>query len=458
MNTFKIAIKGGKPLTGPIHIVGNKNGVLPAIADSILTKETIVYNNIPCSPDVKKMLQALEIMGARVTTQWPTVMINCEHLEDTPVPRCIEGMQAGYLFVGPLLRRFKKATVPIASGCNLGYRGPEDHIYYFSEIGVTSSINEDKTEITFTAAEPFEEQRVNANRSDFEERSITYTSANVTPTENILMFLCGASRYRTELNGIAQEPHVAQHINLMRSMGAKIIGKGSTLVVEGVIQELHGAEFTPEPDHVHYFGAVIEIAMTGSDRPVHTRMTPGILHMNTFIKKIGIKFELNDEGVFVYGSQSSYTPDETFPREEDESGFITYRMNTGPWPRFPVDCIASFIAWSTMNNTPGTRTVIYNDMYTDGLKYVKCMQEMGAEITIGKNEVITHYIKGGNPYLKQCREIIVVPNIIEGCRAINSCALSGGYHILSNADYVNRRNPTYIEDLQTSGADIEILS
>jgi UDP-N-acetylglucosamine 1-carboxyvinyltransferase len=458
MNTFKIAVKGGKPLIGPIHIVSNKNAVLPAIAASILTKETMVYNNMPCSPDVKKMLQALEIMGARVTTQWPRIMINCEHLENIPVPDCIEGMQAGYLFVGPLLRRFKTATVPISSGCNLGYRGPEDHIYYFSEIGVTSSINEERTAITFTPSEPFEEDRLNVNRSDFEERSITYVSANVTPTENILMFLCGASRYRTELNGIAQEPHVVQHINLMRSMGAKIIGKGSTLIVEGVIQELHGTEFTPDPDHVHYFGEVIETAMTKSDRQINVRMTHGIKHMNTFIKKMGVKFDLNDEGVFVYGSQSSYSPDETFPREESESGFITYRMNTGPWSRFPVDCVASFIAWSTMNGTPGTRTVIYNDMYTDGLKYVRCMQEMGANITIGKNEVITHYIKGGNPYLNPGKKTIVVPNIIEGCRAINSCALSGGYHILENADYVNRRNPTYIEDLQASGADIQILN
>jgi UDP-N-acetylglucosamine 1-carboxyvinyltransferase len=355
------------------------------------------------------------------------------------------------------LRRFKTVTVPIASGCNLGYRGPEDHIYYFSEVGVTSSISEDKTTITFTASEPFEDDRVNVNRSDFEERSITYTSANVTPTENILMFLCGASRYRTELNGIAQEPHISQHINLMRSMGAKIFGKGSTLVVEGVIQELHGTEFTPEPDHVHYFGAVIETAMTKSDRQIHVRMTPGIKHMNTFIKKIGIDLEFNNKGVFVWGSRSSYSPNETFPREQDESGLTTYRMNTGPWPRFPVDCSASFIAWSTMNNIPNTRTAIYNDMYTDGLKYAKCMQQMGAEITIGKNEVITHYVKDGNPYLKSCRETIMIPNIIEGCRAINSCALSGGYHILDNANYVDRRNPTYIKDLQDSGADIQIL-
>lgn len=460
MNTDKkliVSIRGGNQLKGSIEIVGNKNAVLPMLAASILTKETMVYTKVPRSPDAEKMLRALELMDAIVTYQWPQIMINCENLKNVPVPDCIEGMQAGYLFIGPLLDRFGTATVPIASGCNLGYRGPEDHIYYFSELGVDASIDKSTNSITFTVLEPFKEDRASAKSAQLEERSVTYVSRNVTPTENILMFLCGASRFVTEINGIAQEPHVVQLITLLRKMGARITGKGSTLVVEGVIQDLKGVECTPDPDHVHYFGAVVETVMTKSDRPIIVRMTPGIVHMNIFIKRMGIKLELTDDGVFVYGSKSSYSPDKTFPREVTDEGMTIYRMNPGPAPLFPVDCIASFIALSTMNAVEDTCTVIHNSMFTDGLSYARCLQQMGARLSYSKNEVVTYHVKGGNPYLKGNRNTILIPDIIEGCRAVNSCALSGGYHILSNADYVKRRNPTYIEDLKASGADIQIF-
>lgn len=458
MNNLTIAVNGGNKLSGPITIVANKNAVLPAIASSLLTKETMEYHNVPKSTDVEKMLLTIELMSGKVTKQWPHILINCENLEDINVPRRMDNMQAGYLFVAPLLYRFGKAVVPISSGCNLGYRGPEDHMYYFSELGVDAVINSDDT-VTFTPRENFKEDRLNLKTNEILiDRSVTYIRQCVTPTENILMFLAGASKYRTEINGVAQEPHVAQHIDLLRQMGSKIIGKGSTLTIEGTMQDFKGAQFHPDPDHVHYFGAIVECVMTQSDRQVIVKKSQGILHMNVFIKKLGIVIEENDDGFFVHGSQSSYSPDETFPREVKEGGKTIYRLQASPAPGFPVDCIPMFIALSTLNYHENTETEISNNMYTDGLTYVKCLRQMGAEIKYDRNKVVTYYSPRGNPYKNSnYKETIMIPEVIEGCRAVITCALSGGYHILENANYVCRRNPTYIEDQIVSGADIKIL-
>ena len=182
-----VHIKGGKSLSGEVRIVPNKNAILPAIAASILTDEEMSYNEIPESPDVQKMLQALEQMGATVEKDTATVKICCKYIKTHEVPRkFIYDMQAGYLFIGPLLARFGKATIPIASGCQLGYRGPEEHLEYLRQLGVSCEIKDDM--LHFKMEDEIKEERLVVIEEDFErKRSVIYETPNVTPTENILM-------------------------------------------------------------------------------------------------------------------------------------------------------------------------------------------------------------------------------------------------------------------------------
>jgi|GEM_PF-1219689 len=454
MKTVTVSINGGKPLSGAVVIASNKNAVLPALAASLLTKQVMTYENIPQSPDVIKICAALTAMGAEVENPTEgTISICCKNVTDGAVPReHINEMQAGYLFAGPLLARFGKAIIPQSSGCRLGYRGHEDHAQYFSKLDVSFLQKNDSIE--FTLNDSINDNRLNVvGPMNTPKRYTMYNSAFVTPTENILMLLAGTSRYATEISGIAQEPHVVQLISLLRKMGANIKGKGSTITVTGV-DKLIGAHFVPEPDHVDYFGFAITAAMTKSDilLKVPIPLAPSIAHMNEFLEQTGVKFELEAEGVRIYGSKSSYTPSDTFPRASED----TFKMNPGPWPMFPVDCLPSFIAWSTLNPDPLTSTRSQNWLYTDGLKYVPVMKEMGARISLNDDQrVIALGTSLGNPY--NATLDITAPDVIEGARAIISCALSGGNYDVKNAQYILRRNPNFFTILKELGADITVL-
>ncbi len=448
-----VRIKGGKTLHGEVPIVSNKNAILPALAASILTKDWMKYQYVPKSPDVIKLLNTLEHMGAIVRWNETSVSISCGSITTSKVPsEYIDGMQAGYLLAGPLLARFGEAIIPRAFGCRLGYRGPEDHLEYFSKLGVEYTLYE--TEVHFKLSKSIKENRPVISKQEplFTLRQITYSSACVTPTENILMLLAATSGYETEISGIAQEPHVAQLIELLQKMGATINGKGSTISVIGS-EKLKGINFIPEPDHVDYFGFAVTAAMTRSDLlfKMPTPLAPGIVHMNEFLERVGVQFKVELEGVRVYGSKSSFKPAATFPKADKD----TYKINPGPWPMSPVDCLPSNIAWSTMNPDPVTATQAQNWSYTDGLKYVPVLKEMGARISSYDDQRVTvHGISGGNPY--QLKATVTAPDVIEGARAVISCALAGGEYTIQNAQYILRRNPEFFNILKNSGADIEI--
>ncbi|MES2225052.1 MAG: hypothetical protein V4478_03640 [Patescibacteria group bacterium] len=460
MNTT-IKIRGGKPLSGVINIAPNKNAILPALLASILTDEAMTYKNVPESPDVKKILAALKEMGAAVAVNKNTVVICCKKISTHIVPsEHIREMQAGYLFAGPLLARFGKAAIPPSSGCQLGYRGYEDHAEYFKKLGIATSITEigTQTYVLFQRATPIKEERIVSHGKNqlYENRKVSYNNPLVTPTENILMFSAGKSCFDTELSGIAQEPHVAQLIDLLRAMGVEIKGKGSTLKIRNCMK-LKGATFIPEPDHVDYFGFAVTAAMTKSDLFLQLPVTESILHLSEFIVSMGIKLEVTDTGITVLGSQSLYKLSATFPRANDAQ---TFKMNPGPWPMFPVDCLPSFVAWSTMNRDPNTSTISNNWMYDNGIQYVAPMQLMGGRILSFDNQrVTTAGIADRHPYRSSNLEV-TAPKVIEGVRALISCALSSAEHseyTIHNADYILRRNPNFFEVLKRLGADITVL-
>ncbi|MDF2859396.1 MAG: UDP-N-acetylglucosamine 1-carboxyvinyltransferase, partial [Neobacillus sp.] len=59
-------IKGGKPLAGEVTISGAKNAALGIIAAAIMTDETVTIENLPDVSDISVLLQAIEVIGAKV--------------------------------------------------------------------------------------------------------------------------------------------------------------------------------------------------------------------------------------------------------------------------------------------------------------------------------------------------------------------------------------------------------
>ena len=62
-----LVVEGGRPLSGRIHVRGNKNSALPLLAACLLTDRECVLTNMPCIRDVDVMIELLIGLGAEVS-------------------------------------------------------------------------------------------------------------------------------------------------------------------------------------------------------------------------------------------------------------------------------------------------------------------------------------------------------------------------------------------------------
>ena len=141
----KIAIQGGKPLFGEIHISGAKNAAVAIIPATILANGVCRLENIPDIVDVMVQLDIVKGLGAGVRFINPTtVEIDTRHLSmDDPPFDLMRRLRASYYLIGALLGRYHKAEVAMPGGCNFGGVRPIDlHIKGFEALGAATSIRE----------------------------------------------------------------------------------------------------------------------------------------------------------------------------------------------------------------------------------------------------------------------------------------------------------------------------
>lgn len=458
----KIKIIGGNSLQGTISIEPNKNAVLPVLCAALLTSETCELKNVPRSPDVIKILEAIKDLGGDCSwsSDQGTLTICCEKVQSRPVSDCVADIQSAILFAGPLLARFGEADIPVAIGCKLGYRGPEDHIYYLSKLGVVCSVEHGRIRFSVDK-KALKDDSLLRYSLDTVTKSFIFTEASVTPTENLLMLLSTVTRFDTRIEGVAQEPHVEFLVQVLRHMGVAIEGGGNTLLVKGVHGKLGGFEvdFQTQPDHVDFYGTAVMVALTKGEVLLKCVPTRAIQHMVEFLSQVGIVCMIESDGVRIHGSESSFSPIEGFARADDRH----WKMNPKPWPGFPVDCLPSFIAYAAANTHNDTGITTTNWMYEDGLGYAKQLITLGAAIEIYETKFGAQKLLIGNvsePYTPMNQELITISGVpvIEGARALISAAITrkGITEIEDIAPFL-RRNPSFVEKYRQVGASIEIV-
>ena len=129
----RISIVGGRPLNGAIPISGAKNAALPLMIASLLTKETLVLDNVPRLADVALLQRILNNHGVDVMVngkrpgdtayQGQTLKISAADIIDTTAPyELVSKMRASFWVLGPLLARMGEAKVSLPGGCAIGTR------------------------------------------------------------------------------------------------------------------------------------------------------------------------------------------------------------------------------------------------------------------------------------------------------------------------------------------------
>ena len=130
-------IHGGVAVRGEIVTSGNKNEALPVLAAAILSKETVILDNVPDILDVRNMLEIAEDLGVSVTRiSKNKIEINAAHLLNKPLDRDLCGkVRTSVLFAGPLLARNGEVILPPPGGDVIGRRRLDTHFLGFKQLG-----------------------------------------------------------------------------------------------------------------------------------------------------------------------------------------------------------------------------------------------------------------------------------------------------------------------------------
>jgi UDP-N-acetylglucosamine 1-carboxyvinyltransferase len=265
--------------------------------------------------------------------------------------------------------------------------------------------------------------------------------ASVTGTANIVMAAVLAQGTTTIYNA-ACEPYLQQLCKMLNSMGARISGIGSNmLVIEGV-SKLGGCSHRMLPDMIEIGSFIGLAAMTASEITIKNA---GIEHLGiipSVFKRLGIQMEFRGDDIFI-PAQERYEID-TFI----DGSILT--IADAIWPGFTPDLLSVVLVTATQAN--GT-VLIHQKMFESRLFFVDKLIDMGAQIilcdphratVIGLNR--KHALKGIH---------MTSPDIRAGVALLIAALSAEGKSVIHNIEQIDRGYERIDERLNALGASIK---
>ena len=351
----KLVIQGGIPLAGEIRISGAKNAALPILCAAILTEEPLQIGNVPHLRDVTTMLELINQMGAEVSVNDRLgVEIVARNLNNLVAPyELVKTMRASILVLGPMLARFGQARVSLPGGCAIGSRPVDLHIKGLQAMGAEIEIEHGYIEARV--------QRLKGAR-------IFMDLVTVTGTENLMMAATLAEG-TTVLENAAREPEVVDLANCLIAMGAKIEGAGSDVITVHGVERLHGAAYRVMSDRIEAGTFLVAAAATGG-KVILKDARPDILDaVLDKLREAGARIECSDNSISL----------------EMDGPLKSVNVRTAPYPAFPTDMQAQFMALNAVANNTATVT---ETIFENRFMHVQELRRLGAVIETEGNTAV----------------------------------------------------------------------
>ena len=387
-----LLIEGGHPLSGEVRVSGAKNAALPIFSAALLTSEPLVLTNVPRLNDVRTMQALLTQMGVKVTEGGAGEIILDARRIDWPLApyELVKTMRASILALGPLIARTGEARVSLPGGCAIGLRPVDQHVKGLEAMGA---------EIDLTHG------YINARATRLKGTTFVFDVVTVTGTENLLMAATLAEGVTT-LENAAREPEVVDLAQCLIAMGARITGAGTDrIVIEGV-QRLHGATHPIMPDRIETGTFLVAAAATGGDVVV-TGVQPDSL--------AAIVDKLREAGV-------DLAAEATQIRVRRNGALHAANVRTAPFPAFPTDMQAQFMALAT--RAEGA-SMITETIFENRMMHVQELNRLGADIEVEGNTAIVRGVPaltGANVMATDLRAsacLVIAGLVAEGATTID---------------------------------------
>ncbi len=345
------------PLTGEVRVSGAKNAALPILCAALLTPGMLRLQNVPHLRDVTTTLNLLAQMGVEVSLDEKLgVGLSAGKVHNLSAPyELVKTMRASILVLGPMIARFGQARVSLPGGCAIGQRPVDLHIKGLQSLGAQIDI---------------EQGYILARAGRLKGTRIVLDLVTVTGTENLMMAAVLADGV-TVLENAAREPEVVDLAECLNAMGARVSGAGSDVITIEGVEELRGATHRVMPDRIEIGTFLCAAAATGGEIKLKgTR--PNILD--------AVIGKLQEAGAYIEHGDD-------WIRLSTNGGLKSVSLRTAPYPAFPTDMQAQFMA---LNSVAVGTALVTETIFENRFMHVQELRRLGANIEVEGNTAIVH--------------------------------------------------------------------
>ena len=352
----KLSIQGGTPLSGEVRVAGAKNAALPILTAALLTASPVRISNVPDLNDVRTMVKLLERMGVKASAGEHEVELQAFAITEPFAPyELVKTMRASILALGPLTARFGEARVSLPGGCAIGERPVDLHIKGLTAMGAKIAI---------------EAGYIHATAKRLKGARIFMDTVTVTGTENLMMAACLAEG-ETLLENAAREPEVVDLARCLVAMGARIEGHGTDVIRVQGVKQLHGVEYAVMSDRIE---AGTFLAAAAATRGSITLTSAPTGSLEAVIDKLG-------------QAGATITAGDGTVRLAMSARPKAVSLRTAPYPGFPTDMQAQFIA---LNSVAEGTAHVTETIFENRFMHVQELRRLGARIDVEGNTALIY--------------------------------------------------------------------
>jgi len=404
----RIRIRGGAPLNGTIPISGAKNAALPLMIASLLTDESLELVNVPRLADISSLLRILSNFGVdhmiagkrpgQTSETGQTIRLSARSIVDTTAPyELVSTMRASFWVIAPLVARLGNARVSMPGGCAIGTRPVDLLIVALERLGVIIDIDAGYV----IAKAP----------KGLKGADIAFPKVTVGGTHVALMAATLANG-TTVIENAAREPEVVDLAACLTKMGARIEGAGTSRIVVDGVARLTGASHEVLPDRIETGTYAMAIAMTGGDVTLENTRPDLLQFALDVLGQTGAEITSTNAGIRV---------------RRNGLGIAAVDVTTDPYPGFPTDLQAQFMA--LMTKAKGTSR-IRETIFENRFMHVQELARLGAHIRLDGDSAFVEGVerlKGAPVMATDLRASVSL--VIAGLAAEGETTINRVYHL-----------------------------
>ena len=337
------------------------------------------------------------------------------------------------MFLGPLLHRADKFTLPYAGGCDLGTRTIEPHMIALRRFG-----------LEIAATDGLYHAQV--DHSAKPGRPIVLTERGDTVTENAL--LAAARHGGTTVIRNASSNYMVQDLCFfLEALGVQIEGVGTTtLTVHGVPQIDVDVDYSPSEDPVEAMSLLAAAVVTESELTI--RRVP--------IEFLEIELAVLEE----MGVDCDRTPE--YPADNGRTRLVDLtvrpskleapidKIHPMPFPGLNIDNVPFFAAIAASAHG---KTLIHDWVYDNRAIYLTDLNRLGGRLQL----LDPHRVLVEGPTRWRAAEMMCPPALRPAVVVLLAMMAAEGTSVLRNVYVINRGYEDLAQRLNSVGAQIEIF-